>query len=77
MTGFGTDGLARWLIAGGLILVGVGLVFYLAGGLGIRLGRLPGDIIIRRGNFTLYFPIVTMLLASLILTLILSLLRRP
>lgn len=77
MSGLGTDGLVRALVIGGLVLVGLGLVLHLTGGLGIKLGRLPGDIIIRRGNFTLYFPIVTMLLVSLLLTLVLSLFRRP
>ncbi len=40
------------------------------------IGRLPGDIIIRRGNFTFYFPIVTCILLSVLLTLILSILFR-
>ena len=36
------------------------------------IGKLPGDILIRRGNFTFYFPLVTSLLISLILTLLLN-----
>lgn len=40
------------------------------------LGRLPGDVVLRRGNFTLYFPLATSILLSLLLTLLLSLLRR-
>lgn len=39
-------------------------------------GRLPGDVVVRRGNFTLAFPIVTCLLLSLVLSLILWLFRR-
>ncbi len=40
------------------------------------LGRLPGDVTIRRGNFTFYFPLVSSLLASVVLTLLLMFLRR-
>jgi hypothetical protein len=40
------------------------------------LGRLPGDIIVRRGNFTLYFPVMTMLILSLLLTALLGVFRR-
>jgi hypothetical protein len=39
-------------------------------------GKLPGDIYVRRGNFTFYFPIVTCILLSIIATLLLSLTRR-
>lgn len=42
----------------------------------MTLGRLPGDIYMRRGNFTLYFPITTSILLSVIATIVLSLLRR-
>ena len=62
------------VIVGGLIVV-VGLVLTL----GLRiplLGRLPGDISIDRGNVHFYFPIVTCLLLSLVLTLVLSLFFR-
>lgn len=61
------------LIITGVILIILGLA--LAGRLG-PLGRLPGDIIIERQNFTFYFPIVTGLLLSLILSLIFWLIRR-
>jgi hypothetical protein len=40
------------------------------------LGRLPGDIVVQRGGWTFYFPIVTMILASLLLSAIVWLLRR-
>ncbi|MFO7310735.1 MAG: DUF2905 domain-containing protein [Bacillota bacterium] len=59
----------------GLMLVAVGLVFVLLERLpGIP--RLPGDILIRRGNFTFYFPLATSLLISVLLTLLFSLFRR-
>ena len=62
--------MGRWLIGAGLFLVIAGMVVMLGERLGIRLGRLPGDIRIegRRGGF--YFPIVTCVLISVVLTLI-------
>jgi ABC-type Fe3+-siderophore transport system permease subunit len=62
------------VILGGLIAV-VGLVVMIAGKVPF-LGRLPGDIVYRKGGTTFYFPIVTCLVLSLILTLVLRLLRR-
>jgi hypothetical protein len=44
--------------------------------LGLPIGRLPGDFTIRRGSFTFYFPLVSSLLASIVLTLVLMVLRR-
>ena len=60
------------LIGAGLILAALGLVMVL----GVPLGRLPGDIVVRRGNFTFYLPIVTSLVVSIALTLLLMLFRR-
>ena len=51
-------------------------LFLTLGGRFLPLGRLPGDIYIQRGNFTFYFPLVSGLLLSLILTLIVNLLGR-
>lgn len=68
------SGLGRLLIiAGGLIAL-AGIVFYFLGrfpGIG-SLGRLPGDIVVRREGFTFYAPITTMLLVSIILSLIVN-----
>jgi hypothetical protein len=64
------------LIVIGLSLAGLGALIWLAGKSGIPLGSLPGDIRIERGNFKIYFPVVTCLLISAVLTLILWLLRR-
>jgi hypothetical protein len=64
----------RWLIVVGVALVAVGLAWPLIARLG--LGRLPGDILIRRGGFTFYAPIVTCLVISAALTLALWLFRR-
>jgi hypothetical protein len=60
--------MGRWLIAIGLVLVVAGLLWPLFGKLG--LGRLPGDIVIERGNFRFYFPLVTCLIISVVLSFI-------
>jgi hypothetical protein len=44
--------------------------------LGLPLGRLPGDIVVQRGRGTFYFPVVTSIVVSVVLTLLLSLFRR-
>jgi hypothetical protein len=62
--------MGRWLIGAGIMLVIAGAVVMLAERAGIHLGRLPGDIRIegKRGGF--YFPVVTCILISVILSLI-------
>jgi len=64
----------RWLIILGVVLVLGGLLWPWLGKLG--LGRLPGDIVIERGNFRLYFPLGTSLLVSFVLSFILWLINR-
>jgi Protein of unknown function (DUF2905) len=60
----------------GLILVVAGLVVSWGGRLPIRLGRLPGDIVIRGKNGAFYFPVVTCLIVSVVLTLVMWLIGR-
>ena len=69
------SGLGKMLVIAGLVIVGIGLLVWLGGKIP-GIGRLPGDILIRRGNFTFYFPIVTSILISIVLSLILFFLRR-
>ncbi|MBA3495139.1 MAG: DUF2905 domain-containing protein [Gammaproteobacteria bacterium] len=64
----------RVLITFGLLLVAIGLLWPWMTKLG--LGRLPGDLVIERDGFKLYFPIVTGLLISLIVSAVLWLFRR-
>ena len=64
--------MGKALVIVGLIIVGAGLLMMA----GLPLGRLPGDIVYRRGSTTFYFPLGTSILVSVILTLILTLLRR-
>jgi hypothetical protein len=63
----------------GKMLIAIGVLFVLGGLLiqaGVPLGRLPGDIAIRRGNSSFYFPIVTCILVSVVLTVLGMFFRR-
>lgn len=64
--------MARMLIVLGVFLVAAGLAIKA----GLPLGRLPGDIVVHRGNSTFYFPIVTCLVVSAVLSILAALLRR-
>jgi hypothetical protein len=68
--------IGRLLILFGLILVAAGLLVTVLDRLPIRLGRLPGDIVLRGKNSVFYFPLATSLLLSLVLTLVLWLFSR-
>ena len=56
----------------GLLIAGVGLLMVL----GVPIGRFPGDLMFRRGNTTIYFPIVTSIVLSVVVSVLLVLLRR-
>ena len=63
----------------GRVLIAVGLLLVIAGLLiqaGLPIGRLPGDIVIRRGGGSFYFPVVTCILVSIVLTVLAALFRR-
>lgn len=63
--------LGKILITFGIVFVVVGVLLLFSDRLSLlRIGRLPGDIVYRRGNFTFYFPLVTSILISLFLTLL-------
>ncbi len=65
-------GVGRMLITLGIVLLVVGVLVTLGEKLPIRLGHLPGDIVIRGKNSVFYFPLVTCLLLSVLLTLVFS-----
>jgi Protein of unknown function (DUF2905) len=65
---------SRALIVFGIVLIAIGLLWPLISKLG--LGRLPGDVVIERANFTLYIPIVTSLLISIVISALLWLSNR-
>lgn len=65
----------------GKLFINIGLIMIIVGGVLILgekfgLGKLPGDIFIQKGNFTFFFPIVSTLIISLILTLILNIFKK-
>lgn len=66
--------IGRYLLLAGALIAAAGLLMMLAERFGI--GRLPGDIVWRRKNTTVYFPIVTSLVLSVVLTLLLNVLFR-
>ena len=69
-------GIGRGLIILGAILLVAGLILTFGERLPIRFGRLPGDIVLRGKNTTFYFPIVTSLLISVVLSLLLWIFNR-
>ena len=64
--------MGRVLVLIGLGIAGIGLLIML----GIPFGRLPGDIVVRRGHFSFYFPLATSIVLSILLTLIFAWFRR-
>jgi hypothetical protein len=70
----GNSGFGWALVVVGLVIAGIGLIWVLAPGLP-PLGRLPGDIVIERPNSRFYFPIVTCIVISVVLSLVVWLIR--
>ena len=70
----GLESIGRLLIGGAIVLLIVGGLFLLLGRFG--LDRLPGDLIFKRGNVTVYFPIGLMILLSVVGTILLNLFLR-
>ena len=64
--------MGKLLVIIGVLVAGVGFLVMM----GVPIGRLPGDFTVRRGNTTFYFPLATSILASILLTLLLTLFRR-
>ena len=63
--------MGKLLVIIGVVIAGVGLLVMM----GLPIGRLPGDITWRRGNTTIYVPLATSIVASILLTLLFALLR--
>ncbi len=68
------NSIAKMLIVMGVVLIVIGLVWQI-GGKFLNLGRLPGDIVIEKGNTRIYFPIVTSIVISIVLSLLAYLFR--
>ena len=67
---------AKLLILLGAVIIFAGVIWYFFGNRLHFLGRLPGDIRIERQNFRFYFPLTTMILASLLISLLLYLIKK-
>jgi hypothetical protein len=70
----GLEGVGKLLIGGAVVLLVLGGLLFLLGRFGVD--RLPGDLVFRRGDFTLYFPIGLMILLSVVVTIVLNILFR-
>ncbi len=70
----GLEGIGKLLIWGAVVLLVLGGLFFLLGRFGVD--RLPGDLVLRRGNFTQYFPIGLMILLSVVGTIVLNIIFR-
>ena len=64
--------MGKILVVTGLLVAGIGRLVML----GVPLGRLPGDVVYRRGSATFYLPIATSVLLSIVLTLLVTFMRR-
>jgi len=62
-------------VVAGLVIAAVGALLLLSDKVG-WIGRLPGDITVRRGNFTFYFPLATCIVISVVVSLLIWLLRK-
>lgn len=67
--------IGKILIFSGVILIVIGIVFLLSDKFPY-IGRLPGDIYIKRENFTFYFPVTTLIIVSLVLSLLMRIFRK-
>lgn len=71
----GTEGLGKLLILFGMLIILMGVILLFVNKIPY-IGKLPGDIYIRKENFTFYFPLATSILLSIVLTLILNIILR-
>lgn len=68
--------LGKYLMAGGILLLLAGALVYFFHDKLHWIGRLPGDIRIEKESFKFYFPVVTMILVSVLVTVIVNIIRR-
>ena len=68
--------LGKTILGLGLLLALIGAVLLLAGRIGLPLGRLPGDVVYKGKHVTVFFPIVTCILISIVASVVVYLLSR-
>ena len=66
----------KWIIIAGLIIIVIGTIIYFFHNKLNWFGKLPGDITIEKENFRFYFPVATMIIISIVLTIIINLLKK-
>lgn len=66
----------KWLIGAGLLILLLGLLFYFFGDKLGWMGRLPGDIRVEKKSFSFYFPVTTMIIISIVLSVIFTIIVR-
>ena len=66
----------KWIIFAGLLIIGAGILVYFFHDKLHWIGKLPGDIRIERDNFRFYFPITTMIIFSIVLTVIITVIKK-
>jgi len=70
------ENIARYLVIGGIVLIVAGVIVFGLAKLNLPLGRLPGDIHIESPNGSFYFPLITSILLSIVLTVLLNIIAR-
>ena len=70
------EDLGKILLFTGILIALIGIILVFSSKISFPFGRLPGDIVIKKGNFTFYFPLATCIILSIIFTIILSILFR-
>ena len=66
----------KWIIVAGVVIVIIGILIYFFHGKLNWLGKLPGDIRIEKENFRFYFPLATMIIISVVLTVIINIFKK-
>jgi len=66
----------KWIIVAGIIVVVIGILIYFFHDKFNWLGKLPGDIRIEKENFRFYFPVTTMIIISIVLTLLINIFKK-
>ncbi len=66
----------KWLIIAGILIVVIGVIIYFFHDKFNWLGKLPGDIRIKKENFRFYFPFATMIIISVVLTILINIFKK-
>ncbi len=66
----------KWIIAAGILIIVIGIIIYFFHDKLNWLGKLPGDIRIEKENFRFYFPITTMIIVSVLLTILINVFKK-